>query len=99
MFAAYLVVVKASGAASTALIGWCLGWLGYAPGADQTETVRIGMLALALGLPLAGSLAAILLLRQFDIGHARHASVTLALARRQDRRTRAQAGAEPVSGL
>jgi GPH family glycoside/pentoside/hexuronide:cation symporter len=85
LFAAYLVVVKASGAASTAMIGWALGWLGYIPGAAQTETVRSGMVALGLGLPIAGSVCAILVLRRLDMGHARHATLVRALDRRRTR--------------
>ncbi|WP_294391615.1 MFS transporter [uncultured Sphingomonas sp.] len=85
LFAAYLVVVKASGAGSTALIGWCLGWLGYMPGEVQSAAVRAGMLALGLGVPIAGCLAAVLLLPRFDIGHARHAGVIRALERRRPR--------------
>lgn len=93
LFAFYLVAVKASGAAATALIGWLLGWLGYVPGAEQGPVVEAGMVGLGLGLPLAGALAAIVLLRRFDLGHARHARVRAALDRQ------AQSGAEPVSGL
>ena len=93
LFASYLVAVKASGAGATALIGWGLGWLGYVPGQAQTVAVERGMLALGIGIPLAGSLCAIALLRRFDTGHARHARVRAALERK------AQSGAEPVSGL
>ncbi len=92
LFAFYLVLVKASGAASTAMIGWMLGALGYVPGAVQPTGVRLGMLGLGLGLPMAGALLAMLLLRRFTLGHAQHARLLRALARRQ-------AGAEPVSGL
>lgn len=101
LFAAYLVVVKASGAASTAAIGWCLDGLGYVPGAAQTMAVRIGMLALGLGLPIAGSLAAILVLRRLDMGHARHGALVKALARRCDRAAGARAinpGPNPSRG-
>lgn len=97
LFAFYLVAVKASGAAATALIGWSLGWLGYVPGQHQAPGVEAGMMALGLGLPLAGSLCAIMLLRRFEIGHARHARVRAALDRRA--RSWVQSGAEPVSGL
>lgn len=92
LFAFYLVLVKASGAASTATIGWVLSALGYVPGAVQPSGVRIGMLGLGLGLPLAGALLALLLLRGFTLDHGRHALLLRALRRRQ-------AGAEPVSGL
>jgi GPH family glycoside/pentoside/hexuronide:cation symporter len=85
LFAAYLVVVKASGAASTAMIGWALGWLGYVPGAIQSDTVRIGMVALGLGLPILGFIAAALVLVRVDIGHARHARLLRALAWRRRR--------------
>jgi GPH family glycoside/pentoside/hexuronide:cation symporter len=93
LFAFYLVVVKASGAASTSLIGWTLGWLGYAPGQAQTVAVQAGMIALGLGVPLIGSCSAILLMRRFDLSHARHGRLLAALDRRR------QSGADPVSGL
>lgn len=93
LFAYYLVAVKASGAGATALTGWLLGSLGYAPGAGQSLSVQAAMVALGLGLPLIGALGAIALLARFGVGHARHARVRAALDRR------AQSGAEPVSGL
>lgn len=93
LFAFYLVVVKASGAASISLIGWTLGGLGYVPGQPQTVPVQVGMLGLGLGVPLAGSLAAILLMRRFDLGHVRHGRLVGLLNRRR------QSGADPVSGL
>lgn len=93
LFAFYLVAVKASGAAATALIGWVLGGLGYVPGQAQTAGVEAGMLALGIGVPFAGALCAIALLRRFGMGHARHARVRAALDRKR------QSGAEPVSGL
>lgn len=88
LFAGYLVAVKASGAAGSVLIGWSLGWLGYVPGQVQAEAVRTGMLAVGLGVPLAGCIGAVLLLRRFDIGHARHGRVIVALTRRAARLSR-----------
>jgi GPH family glycoside/pentoside/hexuronide:cation symporter len=96
LFAFYLVVVKASGAAFSSLTGWTLGLLGYVPGQAQTAAVQAGMLGLGLGVPVLGSLCAILLMRRFDLGHARHARLLAALARREARN---QSGADPVSGL
>jgi GPH family glycoside/pentoside/hexuronide:cation symporter len=98
LFAGYLVALKVSGAGSTVLIGWSLGWLGYVSGQPQTASVQAGMLALGLAVPLAGCLCAVALLRRFAIGHRRHAVVRRALDRRAARRP-AQSGAEPVSGL
>lgn len=92
LFAFYLVLVKASGAASTAVIGWVLNALGYVPGAVQPIGVRLGMLGLGLGVPLVGALLAVLLLRRFTLDHDRHARLLRALRRRQ-------AGTEPVRGL
>ena len=92
LFAFYLVLVKASGAGATAMIGWVLNALGYVPGAVQPSGVRLGMLGLGLGVPLAGALLAVLLLRRFTLDHGRHARLLRVLAWRQ-------AGAEPVSGL
>jgi GPH family glycoside/pentoside/hexuronide:cation symporter len=100
LFAFYLVAVKASGAASTVAIGWMLGWLGYMPGQEQSAQVENAMVALGLGVPVAGCLAAVALLRRFDIGHRRHDRVLAALERRNTRSRRPdQSGAEPVSGL
>nr|WP_278984940.1 MFS transporter [Sphingobium yanoikuyae] len=96
LFAFYLVVVKASGAAFSSLTGWTLGLLGYVPGQAQTAAVQAGMLGLGLGVPVLGSLCAILLMRRFDLGHARHARLLAALAWREERD---QSGADPVSGL
>lgn len=93
LFASYLVVVKASSAACTSLIGWMLDMLGYIPGGVQSASVQTGMLALGLGIPLGGSVAAMLLLRRFDLAHDRHGRLIAALRRRY------QSGAEPVSGL
>ncbi|WP_432423386.1 MFS transporter [Sphingomonas lycopersici] len=92
LFAFYLVLVKASGAGATAMIGWVLNALGYVPGAVQPTAVRLGMFGLGLSVPLAGALLAMLLLRRFTLDHRRHARLLRALAWRQ-------AGAEPVSGL
>lgn len=92
LFAFYLVAVKASGAASTAMIGGVLNLLGYVPGAVQPGIVRIGMVALGLGVPLAGAALALLLLRRFTLDHGRHARLLRAIARRQG-------ATEPVSGL
>lgn len=80
LFAFYLVVVKASGAASSVVIGLTLGWLGYVPDAEQAAGVKAGMLALGLGVPMLGSLAAILLLARMGMGHERHERVLAALA-------------------
>lgn len=92
LFAYYLVLVKASGAASTATIGWVLHRIGYVPDVIQPSGVRTGMVALGLGVPMAGAVLAIWLLRRFTLDHPRHARLLRALARRQ-------AGADPVSGL
>ncbi|MGF7152137.1 GPH family glycoside/pentoside/hexuronide:cation symporter [Sphingomonas zeicaulis] len=85
LFAFYLVVVKASGAACTALIGWTLGSLGYVPGVTQSAAVETGILVLGLGLPFAGACATILMMRRFDLDHARHARLLAALTWRQAR--------------
>lgn len=94
MFAFYLVVVKASGAACAAAIGWALGALGYVPGQVQSDSVRWGMVMIGLGLPIIGAIASILLLMRFRLDHARHAQLMRALQWRRQR----QGGADPVSG-
>ena len=90
LFAFYLVVVKASGAASTALIGWTLGWLGYVPETIQPALVQTAMLSLGLAVPIVGSLCAIGLMRANDISHARHARLLTALTYRRQRAARQQ---------
>lgn len=100
LFAFYLVIVKASGAAANVAIGSCLGALGYVAGAEQTTAVRIGIVVLGLGVPIAGNLAAIVMLRRFDIGHTRHARLLTALAggrKRLQRAGRQQAGGSEQS--
>ncbi|WP_395337158.1 MFS transporter [Novosphingobium sp. BL-8H] len=80
LFAFYLVVVKASGAAASVVIGLVLGRLGYVPGMEQSAMVKAGMIALGLGVPVLGSLAAVTLLSRMGMGHERHERVLAALA-------------------
>jgi len=80
LFAFYLVMVKASGAAASVVIGLSLGWLGYVPGGVQGESVKAGMMALGLGLPILGAIGAIVLLSRMGMGHDRHERVLAALA-------------------
>jgi GPH family glycoside/pentoside/hexuronide:cation symporter len=77
-FATVLVLLKAGGVASVACIGWTLGELGYVPGMAQPESVIQGMQLLAFGVPILGSLIAILTLRRLAVGHALHARVVRA---------------------
>ncbi|USX28093.1 MFS transporter [Oxalobacteraceae bacterium OTU3CINTB1] len=77
-FATILVILKAGSAASLATVGWTLEHLGYVPGVAQPESVIQGMKLLAYGLPILGSLVAILTLRQLAIGHQAHARVVRA---------------------
>jgi len=77
-FATILVILKAGGAASLAGIGWALGELGYVPGVAQTASVIQGMKLLAFGVPILGSLSAILVLRRLAVGHQVHARVVRA---------------------
>jgi GPH family glycoside/pentoside/hexuronide:cation symporter len=77
-FATILVILKAGGAASLATVGWTLERLGYVPGVAQSESVIQGMKLLAYGIPIMGSLVAILTLRQLAIGHRAHARVVRA---------------------
>lgn len=77
-FATILVILKAGGAASLAMVGWTLEQLGYVPGVAQPESVIQGMKLLAFGVPILGSVVAILTLRRFAVGHQRHARVVRA---------------------
>lgn len=82
-FAAMLVILKAGAAASLTTVGWSLGKLGYAPGVAQAASVIQGMKLLAFGIPILGSLIAILTLRRLAVGHAVHARVVRANLRRR----------------
>jgi GPH family glycoside/pentoside/hexuronide:cation symporter len=80
LVALFLVVHKASGAASSGLIGWVLATTGYVPGAQQSHFVVSAIVFLAFGIPIAGALIAIATLLPLDIGHRRHAAVIRKLA-------------------
>lgn len=79
-FATFLVVHKASGAASSGLIGWVLATTGYVPGAQQSHLVINAITLLAFGVPVVGMLAASATLLPLDIGHRRHAAAVRKLA-------------------
>jgi glycoside/pentoside/hexuronide:cation symporter, GPH family len=79
-FAMFLVVHKASGAASSGLIGWVLAAAGYVPGAQQSHLVVSAIVFLAFGIPIVGTLAAIATLLPLNIGHRRHAAAIRKLA-------------------
>lgn len=80
IFAMFLVVHKASGAASSGLIGWVLATTGYVAGAEQSPLVVNAIVFLAFGIPIAGTLAAIATLLPLNIGHHRHAAAMRKLA-------------------
>ena len=84
-FASILVILKAGAAASVGSISLVLGALGYTARAHQGPAVQLAMQALAFGVPLAGSVASIWVLRYLAIGHQRHARVVRALAARRQR--------------
>jgi GPH family glycoside/pentoside/hexuronide:cation symporter len=79
-FAMFLVVHKASGAASSGLIGWVLATTGYVPGARQSHLVVSAIVLLAFGIPIVGALSAIATLLPLNIGHRRHAAAIRKLA-------------------
>ncbi len=80
LFAMFLVVHKASGAASSGLIAWVLATTGYVPGAQQSPLVVNAIVCLAFGIPIVGALCAIATLLPLDIGHRRHAAAIRKLA-------------------
>ena len=86
-FALMLVLLKAGSAAALATIGFTLDRLGYVPGAVQSSAVVLGMRLLAFGVPVLGSLCAVLVLMRLEVGHALHARVILVNRRRQGRRS------------
>ena len=80
LFALFLVVHKASGAASSGLIAWVLATTGYVPGAQQSHLVVNAIVFLAFGIPIVGALSAIATLLPLNIGHRRHAAAIRKLA-------------------
>jgi len=80
LFALFLVVHKASGAAASGLIGWVLATTGYVPGAQQSHLVVNAIVCLAFGIPIVGALSAIATLLPLNIGHRRHAAAIRKLA-------------------
>ncbi|MCJ2184806.1 MFS transporter [Novosphingobium sp. 1949] len=83
LFAVFLVVVKSSGSAASAVIGFTLDRAGYAPGLVQDAGVRAVIAALGIALPVAGSALAAALLWRFRLGHALHARLCRTLAYRR----------------
>jgi GPH family glycoside/pentoside/hexuronide:cation symporter len=83
LFAMFLVVHKASGAASSGLIGWVLATTGYVPGGQQTRLVISAIVFLAFGIPIVGALLGIATLLPLKIGHRRHAAAVRKLAFRR----------------
>lgn len=79
-FAMFLVVHKASGAASSGLIGWVLATTEYVPGAQQSHRVVSAIVFLAFGIPIVGALSAIATLLPLNIGHRRHEAAIRKLA-------------------
>jgi GPH family glycoside/pentoside/hexuronide:cation symporter len=80
LFAIFLVVHKASGAASSGVIAWVLATTGYVPGTQQSHLVVSAIVFLAFGIPIVGALAAIATLLPLNIGHRRHAAAIRKLA-------------------
>jgi GPH family glycoside/pentoside/hexuronide:cation symporter len=91
-FAAVLVIIKAGGAASVGAVGWALGRLGYVAGAHQPEAVLTAMKGIAFGVPIIGSLAAILVLSRLSVGHRAHARTLRALTARRARAAQGSSG-------
>jgi GPH family glycoside/pentoside/hexuronide:cation symporter len=92
-FATVLVLLKAGGVASAVAIGWTLGELGYVPGVAQSDAVIRGMKLLAFGVPMLGSVVAIVTLRRLAVGHEVHARVVRA---NQEQRRRLAAASRPA---
>lgn len=83
--AVILVTAKASAAAAAGAIGWAFDRLGYVAGVAQTPAVLLGFKLLALGVPVAGSVIAILILSRMAVGDRAHARILRALAARRTR--------------
>jgi GPH family glycoside/pentoside/hexuronide:cation symporter len=82
LFAAYLVLIKASGVASLSFCAWVMAYLHYIPGVIQTPMTISGVKMLAYGVPLIASFLSIILVTKIPIGHRRHVLVLKALERR-----------------
>jgi GPH family glycoside/pentoside/hexuronide:cation symporter len=85
MVAVVLVTTKASAAASTGAIGWALGALGYVAGQAQGPGVLLAFKVMALGIPVAGSGIAMVVLANMAMSDAAHATILRALDRRKRR--------------
>ncbi len=83
LFAAFLVVIKASGAASVAFVGWVMAEVHYTAGMTQAPATQLGVKLLAYGLPLLGSVLSIILVSVLPITHAKHKQLLLQLERRR----------------
>lgn len=79
LFAMFLVVVKASAAASNWFIGQTLFTLGYDPGVAQGLPVKLGMMILALGVPMTGCACAAALALRLRVDDMRHERILTAL--------------------
>jgi GPH family glycoside/pentoside/hexuronide:cation symporter len=88
LFAAFLVIVKASAVASVGFIGWAMAELHYVPGVKQSLPVQTGVQFLALGMPFLGSLMSVSLICFLPITHRRHGLVLKQLERRRSELSR-----------
>jgi GPH family glycoside/pentoside/hexuronide:cation symporter len=83
LFAAYWVLIKASGVGSLSFCAWVMADLHYIPGVTQAPMVLNGVKILAYGVPLIGSILSIILVTKLPINHRRHALVLKRLERRR----------------
>ncbi|MDE1918075.1 MAG: MFS transporter [Sphingomonadales bacterium] len=85
MVALILVTAKASAAASTGMIGWVLGAVGYRAGQLQASGTLLALKVMGLGVPILGSLIAMGIVANMTIGDKAHAGAIRALERRRNR--------------
>jgi GPH family glycoside/pentoside/hexuronide:cation symporter len=75
---------KCAAALAAALTGAALEWVGYRPNVEQSESVRLMILALMSFAPAVCHVVSALLLMGFGLGEAQHAGIRETLRKRAD---------------
>ena len=78
-FAAWSFVGKLANGIMIAVVGVVLDFVGYTPGAQQTEQTIFAMVFLMGGMPVIGYAIGSLLFSRFSLSEAEHASIRRAL--------------------
>lgn len=74
---------KAAVGVNAMLLGALLGWAGFEPNVDQSETTLLAMKAIMALIPALGAVAILVLLRGYDLDRARHQELLQMIAERK----------------